>query len=147
MFKRQIETGAISATGIILNPQNGEILALGSTPGFDNNFFNDSDPNNHRIKAITDQFEPGSTYKVVSAISALMSTKVSPKQEFNCEDGQYQYYTVPIRDVNHIPMLSTSQIIQHSSNIGIIKIIERVGARLYITLVETLVLVQKPVSN
>ena len=129
LFKRQIETGAVSATGIILNPQNGEILAIGSTPGFDNNFFNNSDPNYHRIKAITDQFEPGSTYKVVSAISALMSTRVSAKQEFNCEDGQYQYYTIPIRDHKPYSMLSTSQIIQHSSNIGIIKIIEEVGPR------------------
>ena len=43
-----------------------------------------------------------------------MSTKVSPKQEFNCEDGQYQYYTVPIRDHKPYSMLSTSQIIQHS---------------------------------
>ena len=129
LFKRQIETGAVSATGIILNPQNGEILAIGSTPGFDNNFFNNSDPNYHRIKAITDQFEPGSTYKVVSAISALMSKKVSAKQEFNCEDGQYQYYTIPIRDHKPYSMLSTSQIIQHSSNIGIIKIIEEVGPR------------------
>ena len=45
LLKRQLETGAVSATGIILNPQNGEILAIGSTPGFDNNFFNNSDPN------------------------------------------------------------------------------------------------------
>ena len=71
LLKRQLETDAVSATGIILNPQNGEILALGSTPGFNNNHFNDFNPNYHRIKAITDQFEPGSTYKVVSAISAL----------------------------------------------------------------------------
>ena len=79
LFKRQIETEAISATGIILNPQNGEILALASTPGFDNNYFHKSDPSRHRIKAITDQFEPGSTYKkVVSAISALVEKKLLP---------------------------------------------------------------------
>ena len=129
LLKRQLETDAVSATGIILNPQNGEILALGSTPGYNNNHFNDFNPNYHRIKAITDQFEPGSTYKVVSAISALINDKVKPNQEFNCENGQYQYYTISIRDHKPYSMLSTSQIIQHSSNIGIIKIIEKVGPK------------------
>ncbi|MAL65036.1 MAG: hypothetical protein CMF94_02925 [Candidatus Marinimicrobia bacterium] len=129
LFKRQIETEAISATGIILNPQNGEILALASTPGFDNNYFHKSDPSRHRIKAITDQFEPGSTYKVVSAISALVEKKITPHEEFNCENGEYEYYTIPIRDHQPYSMLSASQIIQHSSNIGIIKIIEKAGPK------------------
>ena len=129
LLKRQLETDAVSATGIILNPQNGEVLALGSTPGFNNNYFNDFNPGYHRIKAITDQFEPGSTYKVVSAISALTNDIVKPNQEFNCENGHYQYYTISIRDHQPYSMLSTSQIIQHSSNIGIIKIIEKVGPR------------------
>ena len=130
LFKRQLETDAVSATGIILNPQNGEILAIASTPGFNNNLYNKSDPINHRIKAITDQFEPGSTYKVVSAISALYNNKIYPNQEFNCENGEYQYYNVPIRDHEKRSMLSASQIIQHSSNIGIIKIIEKVGPKI-----------------
>ena len=130
LFKRQLETNAASATGVILNPQDGEILAVASTPGFNNNFFNKSDPNNHRIKAITDQFEPGSTYKVVSAISALYHNKIYPSEEFNCENGEYQYYTIPIRDHEKHSILSASQIIQHSSNIGIIKIIEKVGPKI-----------------
>ena len=130
LFKRQSETDAVAATGIILNPQNGEILAIASTPGFNNNSFNKSDPTTHRIKAITDQFEPGSTYKVVSAISALYNNKIYSSQEFNCENGEYQYYTIPIRDHEKYSMLSASQIIQHSSNIGIIKIIEKVGPKI-----------------
>ena len=130
LFKRQLETDASSATGIILNPQNGEILAIASTPGFNNNSFNNYDPSNHRIKAITDQFEPGSTYKVVSAISALYHNKIYPNQEFNCENGEYQYYTIPIRDHKKHTILSASQIIQHSSNIGIVKIIEKVGPKI-----------------
>ncbi len=130
LFNRQLETDAISATGIILNPQTGEILAIASTPGFNNNFFKESDPANHRIKAITDQFEPGSTYKVVSTISALYNKKIHPNEEFNCEKGEYQYYNVPIRDHEKHAVLSASQIIQHSSNIGIIKIIEKVGPKI-----------------
>ena len=129
LLQRQLETEAVSATGLILDPQTGEILAIASTPGFNNNLFSKTDPKLHRIRAITDQFEPGSTYKVVSAISGLHSDKISPIQEFNCENGHYQYYTIPIRDHDKHSMLSTSQIIQYSSNIGIIKIIERVGPK------------------
>ena len=125
LLKRQLETDAVSATGIILNPQNGEVLAIGSTSGYNNNHFNNFNPNYHRIKAITDQFEPGSTYKVVSAISALINDKVEPNQEFDCENGEYKYYTISIKDHKPHSILSTSQIIQHSSNIGIIKIIEK----------------------
>ena len=54
---------------------------------------------------------------------------VKPNQEFNCENGQYQYYTISIKDHKPYSMLSASQIIQHSSNIGIIKIIEKVGPK------------------
>ena len=73
LLKRQNDTASKSATGIIMNPQTGEILAMATTPGFDNNNFNSTNPNYHRIRAITDQFEPGSTYKVISAISAAVS--------------------------------------------------------------------------
>ena len=134
LLQRQLETDATSATGIILDPQNGEILAIASTPGFNNNLFSQSDPSLHRIKAITDQFEPGSTYKIVSIISSLYNNKIFPNQEFNCENGEYQYYNITIRDHDKYSMLSASQILQYSSNIGIIKIIEKVGPKtLYTT--------------
>ena len=44
LLKRQVETNAKSATGIIINPQSGEILAMASVPGFDNNNFSESEP-------------------------------------------------------------------------------------------------------
>ena len=64
LYHRQIETKAIAATGIIMNPQTGEILAMASTPGFDNNKYSLSSPDLHRVRSITDQFEPGSTFKL-----------------------------------------------------------------------------------
>ena len=127
LYQRQLETNALSASGIIIDPQTGEILALATTPGFNNNNFSKSDPSYHRIRSITDQFEPGSTYKVVSAVSALYNNKITPQDEFDCENGQYEYYTIPIKDHEKYGILSASQIIQFSSNIGIIKIIENVA--------------------
>ncbi|MFL2983546.1 MAG: penicillin-binding protein [Candidatus Neomarinimicrobiota bacterium] len=126
---RQLETSAVSATGIIMDPETGEILALATTPGFNNNKFNSTQPDLHRIRAITDQFEPGSTFKVVPAVSAINSNEIKLDNEFNCENGSYEYYTIMVNDHESHGMLTIQQIIQYSSNIGIIKIIEKVGAK------------------
>ena len=128
LSKRQIETNAISATGIIINPETGEILAMASTPGFNNNNFITSDPKYHRIRSITDQFEPGSTFKSFAAISGLFNQKIDLEEEFNCENGEYLYYNIPIRDHEKKGMLTLAQIIHKSSNIGIVKIAEKIGA-------------------
>ena len=128
LSRRQIETNSISATGIIVNPQTGEILAIASTPGFDNNNFSTADPNYHRIRSITDQFEPGSTFKSFSAASALEDNKIRLDEEFNCENGEYLYYNTPVRDHKKRGMLTLPQIIQNSSNVGIVKIAEKIGA-------------------
>ena len=127
--RRQIETNALSATGIIMDPQSGKILAMASTPGFDNNKFGASVPAQQRIRAITDQFEPGSTFKVVSAVSAISKNTVSLEEEFNCENGKYAYYNITVRDHDKHAMLTLPQIVQFSSNIGMIKVMERVGTK------------------
>jgi cell division protein FtsI/penicillin-binding protein 2 len=126
---RQNETNAISATGIIMNPQTGEILAMASTPGFDNNKFSKSLPSQHRIRAITDQFEPGSTFKIVPAVSALANNKIGLTEEFNCENGEFDYFNIKIKDHDDYGMLTLPQIMHYSSNIGVIKFMERIGPK------------------
>ena len=64
-------TNAKGATGILMNPETGEILAMASIPCFDSNNPGDYPLEYQKIKAITDQFEPGSTFKIVSATAAL----------------------------------------------------------------------------
>ena len=127
--KRQDETSSSSATGIIMDPETGEILAMATTPGFDNNHFGSTRPEFHRIKSITDQFEPGSTFKVVSTVSALYDGLISLNDEFNCENGSFEYHTKKVTDHESYSMLTASQIIHHSSNIGIIKIMDQVGPK------------------
>ncbi len=125
--KRQVETGAKAAIGVIINPQTGEILALGSTPSFNNNRYSASDINYHRIRAITDQFEPGSTFKIVASVAALIDEKVKMDDEFDCENGVFPYYDIVVKDHEKYQHLNFSQIIKHSSNIGVIKAMELVG--------------------
>ena len=127
--KRQDETGSSSATGIIMDPETGEILAIATTPGFNNNHFGSTKPEFHRIKSITDQFEPGSTFKIVSTVSALYEGLISLDDEFNCENGSFEYHTKKITDHESHSMLTASQILHHSSNIGIIKIMDQVGRK------------------
>ena len=129
LLKRLVETNAKSATGIIMDPQSGEILAMASVPGFDNNNFSESEPELHKVRAITDQFEPGSTFKVVSAIAAIKKNDISLFEEFDCENGEYQYYNISVSDHEKYEMLTLPQIIKHSSNIGIVKMVERIGSK------------------
>lgn len=126
---RQDETNAISATGIIMNPQTGEILAMASTPGFDNNKYSKSLQSQHRIRAITDQFEPGSTFKIVPALSALANNKIGLTEEFNCENGEFDYFNIKIKDHDDYGMLTLPQIMHYSSNIGVIKFMEHIGPK------------------
>ena len=127
--KRKKETNAISAMGVIINPQTGAILAIASVPDFDNNYFSKHRINNHHCRAITDQFEPGSTFKIVAAVAALSEEKISLTEEFNCENGEFEYFNQIVKDHEPYDQLTLPQIIKHSSNIGIIKIAERLGSK------------------
>ncbi len=131
LLKRQMETKAISATGIIMDPETGEILAIASTPGFDNNRYYSTSPELHRIRSITDQFEPGSTYKIIPAISAIYNGEISLTEEFNCENGAFEYYNIKIADHKDYGLLTLPQIVHYSSNIGIIKIVEKLGSKAF----------------
>ncbi len=126
--KRMLETSAKSAMGVIINPQSGAILAMSSVPSFDNNFFSEYQINQHHCKVLTDQFEPGSTFKIVAATAALAENKISLTEEFNCEEGEFNYFGSSIKDHEPHGQLNPIQIIKHSSNIGIIKIAERIGS-------------------
>ena len=126
--KRMLETNAKSAMGVIINPQSGAILAMSSVPSFDNNFFSEYQISQHHSKVLTHQFEPGSTFKIVAATAALAENKISLTEEFNCEEGEYDYFGTTIKDHEPHGQLNPIQIIKHSSNIGIIKIAERIGS-------------------
>ena len=127
--KRRIETNSISAMGVIINPQTGAILAMSSMPGFDNNNFSKFDISKHRCKVITDQFEPGSTFKIITAIAAMDKGNLNLLDEYNCENGEFIYFDKKIEDHEKYGHLNLSQIIKYSSNIGIIKIAEKIGSK------------------
>jgi len=120
-------SGALSAMGLILNPQTGDILAMAIVPDFDPNYPGRGEISWQRNTIITDQFEPGSTFKIVPVIAAVDQNTVSMWQEFNCENGSYIFAGRTIRDWEDFGLLTMPQIMENSSNVGIIKIAETLG--------------------
>lgn len=132
LYAQVKKTEASSAMGLIINPQNGAILAMSSAPDFDPNYPGRSDLSWRRNRVISDQFEPGSTYKIVTALGALDQNTVSLWQEFNCENGSYEFAGKKIKDWGNFGLLTLPQIIENSSNVGVIKIAETLGpSKLY----------------
>ena len=132
-LKKQMNaTDAKGATGVLMNPETGEILAMASIPSFDPNHPSSYPLEYQKIKAITDQFEPGSTFKIVSATAAIDKKIVGVDDEFFCENGSFFYNGVRIRDHEEYGLLTFSQVLEQSSNVGIIKITELLqGQSLY----------------
>jgi len=129
LLKQLKNTDALSATGIITNPQTGAILAMASVPDYNPNKPNKSATENQKIRACTDQFEPGSTFKIVAATAAIDNNRVNVTDKFNCENGTYRYKTVTINDHKPHNILTFGEIVEHSSNIGIIKVASQIGEK------------------
>ena len=123
------KTGARHATLVALDPMTGEILALAEAPGFDPNRFWLEDSSLYRARAFVDGFEPGSTLKPFSVALALDAGAVRPSDVFDCEGGRYKIGRRTIRDFHPHDLLTVSQIVSVSSNIGAAKIAERLGTR------------------
>ena len=125
----QLNSSAESANGIILDPYTGEILALAGTPSFNPNNRTINNLDNLKNKVISEQYEPGSTLKVIPILNALLSDKVNNDMIFDCENGEYYLpgSRVLIHDHEPYQNLFLDQILIHSSNIGIAKLSSIIG--------------------
>ena len=113
---------------IVMSPKTGALLALAHYPFFNPNSFESFDRKSWRNRAITDQFEPGSTMKIFSAAAALESGACTPDSIFFCENGAYKIGKNVVHDTHPHGWLSLQQIIKYSSNIGAVKVSEMTGA-------------------
>jgi cell division protein FtsI (penicillin-binding protein 3) len=116
---------------VLLDPKSGAVLAMASLPAFDPNRFNDGREARERWRnrVIADAFEPGSTFKMVTAAAALGANLLDPSDVFDCEMGQVTLYGVTIRDHKPFGLLTLREVIARSSNVGAIKVGLRVGDR------------------
>ena len=134
--ERELHTGVIAnraegGTAIVMNPHTGEILAMANEPTFNPNAYRDFDDAARRNRAVQDLYEPGSTFKVVTA-SAAIEEKVMPIDTMIDTNPGVIHIAgrpKPVTEAGHhnYGVLSFSDVIIRSSNIGAIKIGLRVG--------------------
>ena len=111
---------------IIQDPNSGEILAMASRPNFDPSDFSKSKESLKNF-AISDMFEPGSTFKIVTMAAALEEKMAKPSDVIFCENGRFSVYDHEITDHDKKGTLSLQQVMEYSSNIGMAKLGESVG--------------------
>ncbi len=119
------ETNSDSGVVIIMNPKTGEVLAMASEPGFNPNAYGKYSPSSYRLRAITDQFEAGSTFKLVTMAGLLDEGVYKPTDMIFCENGEWTVAGETIHDVHPYGMLTIHDVIVKSSNIGMAKSIQR----------------------
>lgn len=120
---------AKAACIVVSDPSTGEILALANRPSYDPNRFSKVTPDARRNRAVTDTFEPGSVFKVVTAAVALGTGTVQPGDQFDCENGNYAVAGRILHDHQPHGVLEFRDVIAQSSNIGVAKAAMKVGAK------------------
>jgi len=120
--KAVIKTGANWGIVIISNPSTGEILAMASYPFCDLNAPAQNPAIVERNKAVHYNFEPGSTFKIVTFAAALENGKISNNATFDCRQGYIPVAGKYVRDHERFGVLTFPQVIIHSSNVGTIQI-------------------------
>ncbi len=111
-----------SASLVVVDPATGEVLALASVPGYNPNDYTESDPGARRDRPVVDRFEPGSVMKTFTIAGALAAGTLKPTSEIDCEHGVYRLGGVTIHDTHVNDVLTPTQILARSSNIGALKI-------------------------
>ena len=122
------ENGAESGAALVMDPWSGQILALANYPTFNPNTFNQFKDEARRNRAIQDIYEPGSTFKIVTASAALEQNVVHPDDPIDVRGGRIQFGSRVIHDTHDYGVLSFTDVIVKSSNVGAIKVGLRLGA-------------------
>lgn len=131
MAKVVREYDAKWAGAIVVDVENGDILAWAQYPFFNPNLYRDYTPQIYRNRLASDALEPGSTFKPFVMAAALQEKKVTPNTLINCEGGKWEYKKHTIRDDSAMRgIIPASKVMRYSSNIGMAKIGQALGAPL-----------------
>ena len=121
------QTHAESGTIVVENPKTGEILALANRPTFNPNLAREVTPQKLKDHAVSDVYEPGSTFKLVTIAAALEEKLTRPDELFDCQMGSIVINGMRIRDSKPHGVLSVAGVLAESSDVGAIKIALRLG--------------------
>ncbi|MGE3519021.1 MAG: penicillin-binding protein, partial [Vicinamibacterales bacterium] len=118
---------AAGGTAIVMDPHTGEILALANQPTFDPNAYRESSEAARRNRAVQDLYEPGSTFKVVTASAAIQEKLMPLDTPVDVRGGQIRIGSRVVRDTHDYGVLSFTDVIVKSSNVGAIRVGFRLG--------------------
>ena len=123
------KTHALAGTVVVMNPNNGELLAVANWPTFDPNAASAGTPAEFRMnRAVSALYEPGSTFKLITLAAAFDQGITNPDEVFDCENGATYVAGHKIHDHKRFGLLTVADILAQSSDVGAIKIAERLGA-------------------
>ncbi len=123
---------AAGGVAIVQNPNTGEILAIANAPTFDPNNINASAMQARLDRAVGWVYEPGSTFKVIAVAAALEEKLTSPNESIDCQGGKIMLAGHTIHDDKPHYVLSLTDMVAESSDVGTIKLALRLGEdRLY----------------
>jgi len=122
------DTGADAASAVLLDTSTGEILALANHPSPDPNAFGRATDDERPNRAVSAIYEPGSTFKIVPMAAALDRDRIRASQPIWCENGTYAAPGRVIRDTSPHGTLTPLEILEKSSNIGMVKIAQTLSA-------------------
>ena len=132
--EREVRAGVEAAradggTAVVMDPHTGEILAMANWPTFNPNDYSEAPENARRNRAVQDIYEPGSTFKLVTASAALQEKVISPEEIIDTQNGVIKFPgRKPITDMGHdYGALSFTDVIVKSSNVGAIKVGLKLG--------------------
>ena len=129
-LKKQVERyKADSGMAVVMNPNSGEIYAMANVPQFNPNNYNKFTPETRKNNTVVSAYEPGSIFKPIVAAAALDKGIAQPQDKFFCEDGSFKIGGRSIGEASghKYGSLSMQEIIAKSSNIGAIKIAQKLG--------------------
>ncbi len=125
---------AAAGSAIVMDPRDGAILAMASVPTFDPNHYRDFPPTSWRNRNVQEIYEPGSTFKIVTASAGIEERVVTPSQILDCGNGAIQIADVEIHEHGgtRYGLMTFEDVMVHSSNIGTIRVALALGEkRLY----------------
>jgi cell division protein FtsI/penicillin-binding protein 2 len=116
---------------IVMNPENGEVLAMASQPGFNPNYFSYYSMDDYRNRAIWELYEPGSTLKVFTLAAAVEDSAVTLQEKFMCKGhiDLYDVFRIHCSNRRGHGLLDAFGVMQKSCNVGAIMIGQRLGTR------------------
>ena len=121
------DTQAEAAMIVVQNPRTGEILALANRPTFNPNIYNEAAPAALKNRAVTDIYEPGSVFKIVTYSAALDEQLIKPEDSIDTQGGVITIGNIRIHDLHKLGVVSIADAIAHSSDVAAVKVGMKLG--------------------